>query len=262
MTDKAHLLAFAEDPDLSLVLGPDEERIVTDRFVITFSPGEHYWSTSVARVRFGGTDVPDGVEEIRDAIRGRARRAAAWTVGPSATPSDLLRHLLRLGLRAESDEGSVILVLTDPPDTRPSTLEVRRVLTFEEHMAAIEVAIEGFGFPEDDAVDERRRARETFDVEREAGNVIRAVAFDDDRPVATGYACISPFGMYFGGAATTPSDRGRGGMSCVVETLWAEAVRRGTPALVTFAGAMSRSPLQRLGFRPVGRVDHLVDRFE
>jgi hypothetical protein len=51
-------------------------------------------------------------------------------------------------------------------------------------------------------------------------------------------------------------------MGSLVAATWPEAVRRGTPALVTFGGEMSASLLQRLGFRTVGRLDHLIDRFE
>jgi hypothetical protein len=46
------LLAFAEDPQAFVAIGPDQERIMTERFALTFSPGKHFWSTAVARVRF------------------------------------------------------------------------------------------------------------------------------------------------------------------------------------------------------------------
>ena len=38
-----------------------------------------------------------------------------------------------------------------------------------------------------------------------------------------------------------------------------EAAARGTPVLVTHAGKMSRPILERLGFRPVARIDRLLD---
>jgi hypothetical protein len=71
---------------------------------------------------------------------------------------------------------------------------------------------------------------------------------------------LSPLGLYLGGGATIPSDRRRGAMSALVARAWEEAVDRGTPALVTLGGAMAAAGLQRLGFRAVGRVWHLVDR--
>lgn len=255
------LLVFAEDPGAYVALGPDEERIVTDRFCVTFSPGAHFWSTSVSRVRFrADDDVETGVQEVRDLMSARSRSAAAWTIGPSATPVGLVESLLALGMRAESDEGSLVLVLTEPPSVRPSRFEVRVVRTFEDHVAAIEVAIGGFGFPEEDAIDERRRASQTFDSERAGGHTARLLALDEGRPVASGRAWFSPLGLSLGGGATIPSDRRRGAMSALLTAAWDEAVRRGTPALVTFGGAMSAPILARVGFRSVGRVRHLIDR--
>ncbi len=256
------LLAFAEDPQVFVAIGPDQERIMTERFVLTFSPGEHFWSTGVARVRFDVGDVRGGVREVRELVRRRGRRTAAWTIGPSATPRDVVPRLLEIGLEPESDEGSVMLVMTDPPKARSTTFKARRVSTLQEHVAAIEVANEGFAFPEEDAADERRRAPDTFEAERAGGHTIRLLVLDGDQPVATGQGWPSPSGMYLGGGATIPSHRRRGALSELVAAAWTEAVRRGTPALVTFGGAMSRSPLEHLGFRPVGRVHHLIDRLD
>ena len=137
------LRAFAEDPGAFVVIGPDEERILTDRYSVTFSPGEHFWSASVQRLRFGVGEVADGVAEIRGLVADRGRNAAAWTVGPSATPDDLLEQLLALGLKPESDAGSLMLVLTEPPQVRSTPFEVRLVTSFADHLAAIEVANQG-----------------------------------------------------------------------------------------------------------------------
>jgi hypothetical protein len=83
-----------------------------------------------------------------------------------------------------------------------------------------------------------------------------------DRPVAAGRAWFSPFGLYLGGGATLPSERRRGAMGALVARAWEEAVDRGTPTLVPLGGAMAAASLQRIGFRVVGRVWHLVDRID
>jgi GNAT superfamily N-acetyltransferase len=153
-----------------------------------------------------------------------------------------------------------MLVLTGPPHVQSSPFEVRLVTSYEDHLAAIEVANQGFAFPSGDAVDERRRARASFQSERAGGHSLRLLAVDDGRPVATGRAWLSPLGLYLGGGATIPSERRRGAMSALVARAWEEAVQRGTPALVTLSGAMAAAGLQRMGFRAVGRVWHLVDR--
>jgi hypothetical protein len=254
------LRAFAEDPGAFVATGPDEERILTDRYCVTFVPGEHFWSASVERLRFGVGGVTAGVAEIRGLVAARGRKAAAWTVGPSATPDGLLDLLLVLGMESEADQGSVILVLTEPPRVQASPFDVRLVTTYEDHLAAIEVANQGFEFPWEDALDERRRARDSFDSERAGRHGVRLLTLDAGRPVATGRAWFSPFGLYLGGGSTILSDRRRGAMSALVARAWQEAVHRGTPVLVTFGGRMAAAVLQQLGFRAVGRVRHLVDR--
>jgi GNAT superfamily N-acetyltransferase len=253
------LRAFAEDPGAFVAIGPDEERILTDRYSVTFTPGEHYWSASVQRLRFGVGEVAAGVAEIRALVAVRGRKAAAWTVGPSATPDGLLERLLAMGMRSESD-GSLMLVLTEPPQAQSAPFEVRLVASYADHLAAIEVANQGFAFPGEDAVDERRRARASFQSERAGGHSIRLLALDGGRPVAAARAWFAPLGLYLGGGATLPSERRRGAMSALVARAWEEAVRRGTPTLVTLGGAMAAAALQRIGFRAVGRVWHLVDR--
>jgi hypothetical protein len=256
------LLAFAEDPSAFVAIGPDEERILTNRYSVTFTPGEHVWSASVERLRFGVDDVADGVAEIRGLMADRGRTAAAWMVGPSATPDGLLERLVAMGMRSESDEGSLVLVLTEPPRVQPSPLEVRLVTSYEDHLAAIEVANQGFAFPSEDARDERRRARASFQSERAGGHSVRLLAVDGGRPVAAARAWFSPLGLYLGGGATIPSERRRGAMGALVAKAWEEAVDRGSPALATLGGAMAAAGLQRIGFRAVGRVWHLVDRID
>ncbi len=190
----------------------------------------------------------------------RGRNAAAWRVGPSATPQGVHDLLVGLGMEPESDVGSMVLLLTEQPDVVPSSFDVRLVSTYEEHLASVEVGIEAFEFPEPDAEDERRRARSTFETERDAGHTVRLVAFDGGRPVATGRAWFAPLGLYLGGGGTLPSDRRRGAMSTLIARAWEESVLRGTPALVTHAGPMAASALEKIGFRSYGQARHLVDR--
>ena len=60
-------------------------------------------------------------------------------------------------------------------------------------------------------------------------------------------------------AGVLPAYRGRGIYRALVRARWDEAVRRGTPVLVTQAGAMSRPILEELGFRVVGTILRLED---
>ena len=78
--------------------------------------------------------------------------------------------------------------------------------------------------------------------------------------MATGRAWLAATGVYVGGGATLPSDRGRGAMTSLLVAAWDDAVRRGTPAVVTYGGSMSSPILIGLGFEKVGEVTHLIDR--
>ena len=252
--------AFAEDATAFLALLPGDERILTPAYSVLFTPGAQYWSTIVERLRLAADDVESGVSDIRELMLSRGRTAAVWRVGPSATPKGLVERLLAMGMESESEEDTVILVLAEPPRATPSSFDVRLVTAFEEHLAAIEVANRGFEFPAGDAADELRRAGDTFESERAGRSSARLVAFDGDRPVATGRAFFSPFGLYLVGGATLPSDRRRGAMTAIVARAWEEAARRETPALATLGGKMAAPTLQKIGFVPIGRVRHLIDR--
>ncbi|MGH3102662.1 MAG: GNAT family N-acetyltransferase, partial [Gaiellaceae bacterium] len=59
-----------------------------------------------------------------------------------------------------------------------------------------------------------------------------------------------------------PNARGRGAYRALVAARWAAAVARGTPALITQAGAMSRPILNRLGFRELAEIRIFLDRGE
>ena len=63
------------------------------------------------------------------------------------------------------------------------------------------------------------------------------------------------------GGATLPEARGRGVYRALVAARWEDAVARGTPALVTQAGAQSRPILARLGFRELCEIRILLDVF-
>jgi hypothetical protein len=61
------------------------------------------------------------------------------------------------------------------------------------------------------------------------------------------------------GGATLPEARGRGAYGALVVARWEAAVARGTPALVTHAGSMSRPILERVGFVAAAEVWFLND---
>lgn len=84
-------------------------------------------------------------------------------------------------------------------------------------------------------------------------------AWLDDAVVCAGTSAPTPHGLLLYGGATLERARGRGAYRALLRARWDEAAARGTLALMTQAGAMSRPILERLAFEPVGHVHMLVD---
>jgi hypothetical protein len=87
------------------------------------------------------------------------------------------------------------------------------------------------------------------------------LAYLDGVPVATATATFTEWGAVLNAGSTRESARGRGAYRALVAARWEDAVARGTPALVTQAGAMSRPILERLGFREVCEIRIFLDEF-
>lgn len=85
--DASELLAFAEDPAAYVAVGRNEERISTDRAVVTFEQGDHFWSTTVTRVRFADRDV---AAELGNGLRPDAATSGRvhWAGGRRDAHSD------------------------------------------------------------------------------------------------------------------------------------------------------------------------------
>jgi len=144
------------------------------------------------------------------------------------------------------------MVLTEPPQhAAPAGVEVRRITTPEEALVAAEIAAVAFGMPEP--------VPAPVDPE---GRSVRYLAYVDGEPVAQATAQFTEHGVSLFGGATLPAARGRGAYRALVAARWEDAVARGTPVLVTQAGAQSRPILARLGFRVVCEIRVLVDIFD
>ncbi len=252
---------LAEDPEAFAPLEPGDERIEDPRYVIRFSQGRFPWSVGVQRLRLAEPDVEPAVAEIRALIAERGRDVSTWKVGSSATPPDLGERLLAVGMTGEG--GYVGMVLAAPPEPRPATgFVVRLAETWEEYQAGTEVLIESFSFEfEPQEADEARaQARRRFEEQQSGGPTALAVVWEGGQPIATGRVTFTEWGLYLGGGGTLPSARGRGAFSALLPAAWKEAVRRGTPALITQAQPTSRPILRKLGFEEVASIRQLRDR--
>jgi hypothetical protein len=245
------LLEVAENANTYTPLGPQDERIADDRFVLWMGRGDEPGWNVAQRFRLGEHDVESVRDEIHGILQARGRTACTWEVGSSATPSDLVERLLDLGL--VDDEPTPIavgMVLTEQPAQPPPDVEVRPAATSDEHLAAARIAAIAFGGPEPTVVQP----------EDDPNNVVY-LAYVDGEPVARASAAFGPHAVSLFGGSTLPTARGRGAYRALVAARWEEAVARGTPALVTQASPMSRPILARLGFREVCEIRILLDAF-
>jgi hypothetical protein len=249
------LREIAEYPNSFGPLGPGSERIETERYTLCMGLGKS-WNT-VQRQRLRADEIDDVLEEVRSLLRERARDSTQWEVGSSAEPADLVDRLLERGLIWDKEPYAVALVLTHAPPAAPPEIAARRVETFEEYAAACAVQWEAFGMKEDKVEEEVALLPQRW---RDTVNVMHA-AWLDGELVAAGTAAPTEYGLLLYGGATLPRARGRGAYRALLAARWADAVRNGTPALITQGGSMSRPILERLGFERVGEIRMLLDEF-
>jgi GNAT superfamily N-acetyltransferase len=246
------LLELAENANTSTPLGPHDERVVTDRYVLWMGRGNDANWNVAQRLRLAAGDVAEVRSEIHALLRDRGRTECTWEVGTHATPLDLVEQLLALGLvDDEPTPLAVGMVLTAPPAEAPPDVEVRRIETRDEQSIANAIASAAFCVPAPEPPADWRPSPHT----------VGYLALLDGEPVASATAAFGEDGVTLFGGATLPEARGRGAYRALVAARWADAVARGTPALVTQASPMSRPILRRLGFREVCEIRILVDRF-
>jgi hypothetical protein len=248
------LREIAEYPNSFGPLAPGDERIETDRYTLCAGAGST-WNT-VQRQRFPLEEVDEVLAEVREALRARGRTQTQWEVGSSA-PAGLVDALLERGLVPDKDPYAVALVLTHEPPAIGPGFTARRIETLEELAASARIQWEAFGATPREIEEARRLLPERF---RDSPHLRHSVWLDGEI-VCTGTSTPTEHGLLLYGGATAPRARGRGAYRALVRARWDEAVARGTPALITQGGSMSRPILERLGFERVGEVHMLLDVF-
>lgn len=242
---------LAENANSYTPLGPEDQRVFTDRFVLWMGRGDQPGWNVAQRFRIAADEVEELRDEIHALVRARGRTTCSWEVGTHATPADLVERLYALGLvDDEPDPLAIGMVLRDAPAQPPPAVEVRHATTREELIAAERIARIAFG----DGVGE---------IDPRPPDPLKPIylAYVDGEPVARASASFSEHGVQLFGGATLPEARGQGAYRALVAARWDDAVARGTPALVTQAGRMSRPILEQLGFDAVCEIRILVDRF-
>jgi hypothetical protein len=231
-------------------------RFADDRVCIV--QGRVWASVSGVRVE---ADALDGlVAEARRLIP--SGKATVWWIDPDARPPDLHDRLLALGLGEPADRATLLysLACTAPTAAGPPEVEVRRVESFDDFLATIELAWDAFATPDHRRDAQRPHLRSEFEAAARAGVPATFLATLDGRPAGSGRSIYSELGVFLIAGAVAPWARGRGVYRALVHARWLDAVERGTPALVTEAMPETSYPiLTRLGFEQVCSIRRLED---
>jgi GNAT superfamily N-acetyltransferase len=245
----------AEYPNSFVTLGPNDERIETDRYTLCMAEGKH-WNT-VQRQHFQAHELDEVLAEVRALLTERGRTRTQWEIGSAAEPAGLAQLLKDRGIKPDDEPSATAMALTTAPPAPPAELTARPVESLDEFIAANEVQWEAFGMPPEQIATERELAANRF---APTPSLMHAVWLDGEI-VGAGTCSETPHGLALFGGATRPRARGRGVYRALIHARWQTAVQRGAPALLTQAGSMSQPILQKLGFTAIGRIEILLDDF-
>lgn len=264
MTVPQHVRQAALFPELDLPAPPPGHPFRQrrgDGFVVGCFPGGTF--ASVAVHDFPVDEVEERVAAVRAVVAEEGFSKAAWLISEAARPAGLAVRLQELGLTTW-DEPMMEprysqMALVAPPRAGGSSLEARRVETFEEFLAGHEVASGAFETTEQDRRAFEERAGELWGWQQRFPHFKSFIALVDDVVIGNAAAIFGANAVYLVGGSVREDMRGRGAYAALVRARWDEAEASGTPALTVTAGAMSSPILERLGFTTVGWADVLRD---
>jgi GNAT superfamily N-acetyltransferase len=246
---------LAEDA-FAYMEGPTIEFDRRPEFVLRNAPSPHPMHGMVLRPRLHDVDPALAAARAWFAKRGRDRYM--WMVADSSEPFDLCEQLIARGLTPDTDPVSAGMVLEHEPEG-VAAVEVRKVTTYDESLAAAMLSWESFDFTPEQIEEGKNTHRERYELWKDFQGGNQFFALVDGEVVGSGGAAYLAPGVYLAGGNVAQHMRGRGVYRALVRARWDEAVRRGTPALVVQAGRMSRPILARLGFETICEMRAFVD---
>ncbi len=253
---------LALHPFRELPSAPGFERIERDGYLLVLNP---FPSAQVVEpIDVTPEAVGTAVESARRTARERGKSLLAWWVGPER--HDLEEQLEAAGLVHEDTPGfeavENAMVLLEPPRVRAaaSAVEVKQTETYEEFVAATQVTMDAFDFPEAmraESIAEAPKRWEEYTAPTNPGR--QFIASIDGRVVGAAFAVLGAAGVNLFGGSVLEEARGRGVYQSLIAARWEAAVARDTPALTVQAGRMSKPIVERLGFAEVGQAHIYVD---
>ena len=215
-------------------------------------------AATVQRVRLARQRSSRRSSEIRALLRARGRGGAEWELGESCTPGDLVERLagarvhLDRGRAGRDRDGAARDAVGKPAGRIPLRGEWRRSRSWSSRAGSStrRSAPPGTSASTEAGPISRREGRKRSNVPRLRRRRARRRA----------YAAYTRLGLILFGGATLPSARGRGASPALVAARRTQRRRRSWHARARHAaGQMSRPILERLGFKPVARIDRLID---
>ena len=190
---------------------------------------------------------------------GRRSRTTTWEVATISTPPDLAERLLALGLREDEARRSAAMVLEGElgPRRRGSRSRASRTSRRSRRTSRSRTRSSGCS-----TACRRSSSGSTARERRKLADrrFVRYIAWVEGKPAGAATATFAPGGAILHSGSVLPWARGRGAYRALVAFRQAEAAARGTPTVVTRAGAMSRPILLGLGFRELAEIRFLLDR--
>ena len=183
---------FAQNPDRYTWISSDVDRFADERVCVIQGTN---WA-GVSGVRVGADEVELLLAEVRERVP--TDKTLVWWLDPDTQPSDLHERLLALGLREPRDRGSLLhaLACIDQPPSAPAGVDVTRVETFEDHLAATELMWEAFATPPERREAQRAALRSEYAAARAAGSPVTFLAHVDGRPAGIGRSVYSDRGVF------------------------------------------------------------------
>lgn len=252
------LLELAIAPSLFDKLKPGEELVADEDCHLFFGHGTDARSSCVQGLRPPALGLHRTVERVRELARRRGRSGVTWEVVTPPLTDRTVDELTALGLQPSSPPVAVIMALTSPPRASPASTLVTAVDTIDEYRVHVSLTHEIFKMTDRLPATMRHIDAHGADDVAER-SFVRYVARVEGEPAGASTATFAPGAVMLHSGSTLERLRNRGVYSAMVAHRWNEAVRRGTPRVVTRAGPMSRPILEKLGFRELGLVHFLTD---
>jgi GNAT superfamily N-acetyltransferase len=240
---------------------PGVEVIDEGDLVRSFAPGRPLpYVNAIARLDLGADGVADRVR-VLDAGYRAAGLPALWWIDDDARPMDLVRTLAGLGLREAGGEAMMATDLggDDPPWSPDGPgVETRVVRTIDDLDAWIEVIARAYGWADAARAELMRGLYDPRLPHGRDERRIQVLGLLGGVPVSAASLFRAAGQGWITNVGTVPAARGRGAGGAVTVACLRLARERGDPTAWLAASAMGEPVYAHLGFRTIGRLEHLV----